>query len=769
MWIAPGSRASKGRRFRIVGSSFVAAGALLLTVLVGVVPAAAATNTSTTLKDKIHQACACEYGGASVDVSGSTAIVGVPGIDDGAGRAYVYTDTKGTWKKTAELQGVDASPGDWFGDSVAISGTTIAVGAQGHAGFAGRAYVFAESGTTWSEVAELQGSDTQSGDWFGSSVAIDGATVVVGAPGAASNAGNAYVFSQTGGAWSQAAELSGAGSPGVFGYSVGLSGSTAIVGAPGSPTLTGNAYVYSDTGGSWQKVATLSGTGAGQHDFGSSVAIDGAEAIVGGWTAGAGKGTAFVFAESGGVWSQAAQLSAADNASGFGAAVTISGTTAAVSAVGSSGNGGRAYVYVNSGSGWAFTSELAPSGNEGGDFFGNRSLALSGASTLIVGAPAHGGPGSAFIFTDGSGTWSQVANLKSADSNAGDLTGTSVALSSFGLVAGAPGHDGTGRAYLYPTPPPWHPVIGLEGSDSAAGDQLGTSVAISGTEIVVGAPGSHGGGSAYVFNQTVGVPYTPAAVRSGASAYFYEQGVELNGTDTAGGDDFGASVAVSGNTAVIGAPGHDGTGAVYVFSRRSGTWVQVAELEGSDTMTGDQLGLSVGIASTGTIIAGAPGHGGTGSAYVFTETAGTWSQVELEGSDTSSGDNFGTSVSIADLALVVGAPNHAGTGSAYVFSLNSSTGAWSQAAEIVGSGTESGDDFGSSVAVGHQMAVVGAPGHGGSAYVFKQTSKTWAQTTELLGPHTGAAFGASVAISNTTVAVGASGDKGTGSANVFNL
>ncbi len=758
------------RRYGFVRLWVVAVGALSLTLLSSgaLTLAASGASAQSGSKPSAHVACVCDYAGSSVDVSGTTAVVGEPLIDDGAGRVYVYTKKTSTWSLTAILKGADTAPGDAFGASASISGNTVVVGAQGHANYAGSAYVFTKTGSTWIQGAELTASDAAAGDWFGGSVAVDGTSAVVGAPAHASNSGSAYVFSGTAG-WSQVGELTDSGSPGDLGYAVAISGSTAVVGAPGNPTASGNAYVYSDTGGTWGLTATLAGTGNGQHDFGTSVAIDGNNAVVGAWMPGSGNGAAFVFSQTSGVWSQTAQLPApSPNPGGLGAAVAISGTTAAVGTVNSSGNnfpnknGGLVYVYSDASGTWTQSAEVTPTKPKNGDFFGNRALALS-TGTMMVGAPAHGTVGDAYVFTGSPGSWTQVANLHQSDSNVGNQTGSSVAVSSFGMVAGAPGHDGMGRAYLFPTPPPYHPVIALESAETAAGDKFGASAAMSGTTILLGAPAHSGGGSAYVFDQTVNIPYTPAAVRAAPGAYVYERPAKLAGSDTATGDNFGTSVAVSGTTAVVGGPGHSAGGRAYVFSDTGGTGNQVAELYGSDTVGTDAFGASVAVSGT-TAVVGAPGHSGGGSAYVFSDTSGPWAQVaELHGSDTVGTDAFGASVAVSGTTAVVGAPGHSGGGSAYVFSDTSG----GQVAELHGSDTTGTDTFGASVAVSGAEAVVGAPGHGGvgSAYVFSSdTSGT--ELNEHMGHAAGNDFGASVAIAGTTVAVGAPGENN-GTAHVF--
>jgi hypothetical protein len=144
------------------------------------------------------------------------------------------------------LLAADGAPGDAFGSSVAISKSTVVVGAPDHHSATGSAYVFARSGTAWSQQAEVTAADGAANDEFGSSAAVSGSTVVVGAPRHTSLTGAAYAFAGSGAVWSAHAELIPVDGDGGdwFGTSVATSGSTALVGAPFDNSLTGSAYVY---------------------------------------------------------------------------------------------------------------------------------------------------------------------------------------------------------------------------------------------------------------------------------------------------------------------------------------------------------------------------------------------------------------------------------------------------------------------------------------------------------------------------------------------
>ena len=160
----------------------------------------------------------------------------------------------------AELKGSDTAAGSQFGISVAISGTTIVVGAPTGVKEAGRAYVFTRQGAGWRQAFELKASDT--GQGFGASVSISGTTAIVG-NGGGLNGGRAYVFAKAASGWKQAAELkaSDTNAPGnsvsSFGIAVGISGTTAIVGSNLSFAGNGRAYIFSKQTAGWKQVTEL--------------------------------------------------------------------------------------------------------------------------------------------------------------------------------------------------------------------------------------------------------------------------------------------------------------------------------------------------------------------------------------------------------------------------------------------------------------------------------------------------------------------------------
>jgi hypothetical protein len=291
--------------------------------------------------------------GASVALNGNTAVVGAPGrgicgipVSGGIGAAYVFTRTGTTWTQQAQLNPPppDAVSGEDFGFSVAVSANTALVGADGDSG-RGAVFEFTRTGTTWAQTAKFTGSDTQESDAFGFQLAYSEGTLVVGAPFAAGFLGNAYVFTQSGTTFTQQAILTPTTSPtaGEFGRSVALSGNTALIGSPTFGNLTGAAFVFVRTGAHWARQATLAS--AGHTDVGDSVAISGNTALTGAQFDSP-AGTAFEFARTGTTWAPKAILTSPHGTSAdrFGFAVAIAGPTALVGAPGH-GRTGQAELF----------------------------------------------------------------------------------------------------------------------------------------------------------------------------------------------------------------------------------------------------------------------------------------------------------------------------------------------------------------------------------------------------------------------------------------
>lgn len=353
--------------------------------------------------------------------------------------------------------------------------------------------------------------------------------------------------------------------------------------------------------------------------------------------------------------------------------------------------------------------------------------------------------------------------------DAGDNFGFSLGMSGLRLVAGAPGTDhedvppitDAGMVYIYDLDDElWVQDESIISSDPDIGDRFGYSVGISGDRVIAGAP----------FDD-------PSAVSNAGSAYVYiadsggwDQEQKLNASDATAGDRFGYSVAISGNVAVIGAPEDDhssvtNAGAVYIFRNNgSGVWSQEQKLVSPNPATNLWFGASVAIDGT-SIIVGEPNSTGgpsSGKAHVFTYGGSSWSHQDIlqPTFGTTSDLDFGTSVAISGDFAVVGGPNSGG-GSTVVFKRTGSS--WSEDTVLAPCDHATGDRYGTAVTIDGDTLISGSPRHDngdsniGAAYVWRKLGEGWSEIAKLIAcdSTTGDEFGSAVTFAGGLTAIGA--------------
>ena len=451
---------------------------------------------------KASNTAAGDVFGDSVALSadGSTLAVGAWGEDsittgiDGnqadnsaerAGAVYVFVRDATTWRQQAYIKASNSGGNDCFGRSIGLSadGSTLVVGAYAEsssatgingdqadnaATYAGAAYVFTRSNTTWSQQAYIKPSNTGAGDFFGRKVALsaDGATLAVSAyieDGAATgingnqadnsarDAGAVYIFTRAGAIWGQQAYIkaSNTGAYDYFGFPMALSndGSTLAVGAVNEDSAdtgidgnqpnnsaadSGAVYVFRRFGAVWAQQAYIKASNTGAQDrFGSSIALsaDGTTMAVG-----------------------------ADQEDS--AAVGLAGNQADNSAE----NAGAMYVFKRIDAIWTQQAYIKASNAGAGDNFGSEVALSADGMILAVGARSEAsaatgvngdqsdnsaaGAGAVYLFSYNDAAWDQEAYIKASNTGPADLFGFSIALSSDGLTlavgTGAEDSLGTG-------------------------------------------------------------------------------------------------------------------------------------------------------------------------------------------------------------------------------------------------------------------------------------------------------------------------------------
>ena len=523
--------------------------------------------------------------GESVALSGNgeTALIGGPRDNNDAGAAWVFTRSGSTWtQQGSKLTGKEETAQGNFGTSVALSedGNTALIGAGLIGGIGtseAAAWAFTRSGETWTQQGvKLTGTGEVGEGHFGLGVALSakGETALIGGPWDNSYAGAAWVFTRSGSTWSQqGAKLTGTGQTGggQLGYSVALSadGNTAVVGGPYDNGWQGAAWVFTRSGETWsQQGGKLTGAGeVGEGQFGTSVALsaDGNTALIGGPRDNGAVGAAWVFTRSDSTWTQQGSKLTGMNSGFFGAGVALSedGNTALIGAP-VSGGGGAAWVFTRSGSTWTpLGSKLTGKEEIGSGSFGT-SVALSGngETALIGGRGDNEYRGAAWVFTRSGETWSQQGGKLTGAGEVGEgYFGTSVALSADGntaLIGGPYDNQLVGAAWVFTrSDSTWVPGATLTSMGADDTRMFGTSVALSGNgdTALIGEPWDNNlAGAAWEFT------------RSGSS--WTQPGSRLTGAEEIGSGEFGAGVALSGDgsTALIGGS-HDngGAGAVWAY------------------------------------------------------------------------------------------------------------------------------------------------------------------------------------------------------------
>ena len=364
------------------------------------------------------------------------------------------------WTTTTQQQKLmisDAAANDFLGagsGAISIDGDYIVIGCY----IKEAAYIFTRSGSTWSQQQKLTASDGLSGDNFGKTVHISGTSVIVGSQKNQSN-GAAYIFTRSGSTWTQQAKLTAS-------------------------------------------------DGAADDYFGTSVVIDGDDAIIGAFIDNSGAGSAYIFTRSGSTWSQQAKLTASDAQSGdrLGMAVDINNDYAIVGASYEDEGGaqaGSAYIFTRSGSTWTQQAKLTAS-DAGADYYFGNSVAIDGDTALVASYwNDHDGvdkTGAGYVFTRSGSTWTQQAKLTSTLTGSARQLGKWAALEGNNIVMGS----GKDKIVIYSrSGSTWTQDLITEGNDTAYNDRFSFSVDISSNSIISSAEyedeAASNAGAVYVF------------------------------------------------------------------------------------------------------------------------------------------------------------------------------------------------------------------------------------------------------------------------------
>lgn len=747
--------------------------------------------------------------GQSVAVDNETIVVGAPRDieneeDVSTGSAYVFGLENGQWIQKGKLRPDNLEDRFEFGERVAISEDTIVIGASGISIHPGTAYVYVRDANTWSIQSQLLASDGALNDRFGSGVAIDGDTILVGSSNDLVNGistGSAYVFERAGESWSELSKLlaeDGLGGDG-FGQSLSLYQNTAIIGASGSNDnggSSGSAYIFDRTGDSWDQVAKLlPSDGYPVGRFGTSVAVEDTHVLVGATGGSRDQGGVYLFQRSGNSWSESAKLrgDSPGERDEFGRSVALSGNTGMVGA--SRDPGETAYLFE--------IPESESITQSPGITVQPENLWISAPEPATFSVTAFGSQPIEYQWemSADNENWEVISGATNSDylidptgidihntfyraviSNAfGSITSDTVSLAVEELLAPELFSVGFANEALETTTQVV--TVGLSSTSGVITQfRISEQLGFAGAEwrdlpFDPSFKLSSGFGEKTVYLQvrndagesevqSASILYRPANPTS------FEPVAKLRPLNDFAGQYFGEVLSISGNTAVVGVrldnENGDFSGAVYVFERVNGIWGDPVKLLAEDGEPADFFGRAVALDGD-TIVVLASGDDdsgdGVGSGYVYLRDGDDWTlQDKLLINDPVIDKGFGTSVAISGDVIVVGLANdHENgyfSGGAYVFEKAGDN--WIQEAKLLPDDGGEYDRFGTHVAINGLTLVVGAPGGGsetiesGAAYVYRRDAGGWTLDDKLIpldGRHADQ-FGTSVTIKGESIAIG---------------
>ncbi|MBL4658955.1 MAG: FG-GAP repeat protein [Alcanivoracaceae bacterium] len=687
-----------------------------------------------------------------------------------------------------------------FGNSVSVDGNRMIVGAPNYSLNTivhGAVYVFDFDGNQWSESQILTPFDGNNNDQFGVSVSLSGTRLLIGA--SKDDAGVVFVYDYNGVSWQFTKKLTAddAASGFKFGVSVSLSGNRALIGSDKAGAdinvTTGAAYIFEFNNNIWSQTARLLASDADDADnFGVSVSLFGNQALIGNSNnddAGNGSGSAYIFEFDGSDWLETQKLTADDAGflHKFGSSVSLSNNRALIGASGESSSGintGAAYVFNFNNNTWTQTQKLNATDAQANTKFGH-SVSLIGNRVLItaIGDDSNGiNTGAAYVFDLNVNSWAQTQKLTATDATQRDQFGFAASLSNDRVVIGAPfddsNGDNSGSVYVFDkNSSNWNQSQKLLAVAGNGGDKrFGFSVSISGNNALIGAPNDdsngHDFGSAYIFNYE-------------GSNWILSK--KLTASDGALLDRFGNSVSLFGNRALIGAQTVDdngtSSGSAYIFDFDGNSWNQSQKITALDADDFDLFGHSVSLSSNRALIGARDDDQNgffSGSAYIFDFDGSTWNQTQkITAFDGDEFDEFGISVSLLGNRALIGARDNNGntSGSAYIFDFDGNS--WNQTKKFIPpGGGEQGDQFGIRVSLSVNRALIGATGdngNSGSAYIFDFDGNIWNQTEKIIAPdgNFGDFFGNSVSLSGDRALIGSfrndSNSIDSGSAYIFDF
>lgn len=592
-------------------------------------------------------------------------------------------------------------------------------------------------------VQKLYSGNGTKGDRFGWSVDIFEDYAIVGVPFSDElgiSSGSAYIYHRNSGEWElqnliipdDAVEYS------CFGMSVCINNNYAVIGCWNNLEGSLNSvYIYKNNNGHWiqEKKLTVSDNPDYTGEFGISVDISGDYIIVGASTKKHNDifvGAAYIYHNNNGNWEEQSKLIAEDGEQYdyFGYSVSISDEYAIIGAYGDDDNGdysGSAYIFYNNAGIWEQYSKLTPSDPGINDRYGSSVSIYQGYA--VIGSPNDddngSNSGSAYIIKNESGNWVEYQKILASEGNAPDYFGNSVCISGNNIIIGSLDNElgyNAGSAYIFNNNGGnWIEKNRIFAEDGNANDLFSYSVSISGTTAIVGAIGDEKNG---IFQ----ADYTGSSYIFETLNNNWEQDTVFRAPFKYDAVQYGQSVSILDDIAIVGSRASIYTGIAYFYKRIQGEWIKQFE---TTSTYGASFSESTSLSGEYALVS----NRGKEEAILFRKVNDNWQFYQkLEAEDHYIYAEFGNSVSISGDYAIIGAYRDKefgiGSGSAYIFYNNN--GNWEKSQKILAFDGEEYDYFGKSVLIEGDWAFISASKDDGTVYVYKNNSGIWEFETKLI-------------------------------------
>lgn len=681
--------------------------------------------------------------GSSMDVSENTLVVGADGIAP-AGAVYVFEKNgNNTWVETTEIYPADELYEGAIGHAVAILDNQLVVGASGW-GDKGAFIYEKQNNGSWLEVQQLGSPDGQN-HAYAKDVAIAENRIIIGDVGYGDtiyDQGETFIYERSyNGIWNLTKTLKASDGfqEDYFGNALAINNNRIVVNLSADQTDVGFLYLYHKLDGAWVETHTLTDPEGFSWNFGSHVAL--APGII--------VTTSDEYVH----FFEDSSPTGDDDGDGVKNQIDShpNDPCLPVQLAGYSEYDADNTLWANA--------DCDNDGMNNGDEFTNNtdpyqanSVEVDCTDSTLVGSDAQNSElfGSFLAFSKDGSTMAVSSYFDSAKGN----------------------YSGAVYIFKKQTDGSWVETQKLTASDGAERNYFGLSLAFSDNTLVIGSYGrNNSSGAVYIFDVNQNDIWSESQIITPSDLELYVH--------------FGYAIAATKDYIIVGSPkdSQNGvqSGSAYIFKKElDGMWSEVQKIVSNDVAIRDNFGISVALFENTAVVGSYQDDDigeNSGSAYVFEKTSNTWSQVtKLNASNGLAGDYFAKNVSISNNTIVISSQNGGESGTAYIY-YKSGPGVWQETSRLRSPSGSTDDFFADKILLQNNVLIIGAERDdenvigGGSAYIYHKSATSWSllKKVTLCNPDEYARFGNALALTGNTLALGSKSGTAVGSAHVYEI